>query len=130
MSNFSIFQKFVEYLSSRGLAYTTASDTIINYNYKGLNYMFQSFQDADPYYFRIMLPKVSNKPVDRNMLNMINTINRDYKAVKTVEFESGVIWLVLETFVYSMDGIDQLFTRVMETLEEVITIYRKKEAEL
>lgn len=130
MSNFSIFQKFVEYLSSRGLAYTTASDTIINYNYKGLNYMFQSFQDTDPYYFRIMLPKVSNKPVDRNMLNMINTINRDYKAVKTVEFESGVIWLVLETFVYSMDGIDQLFTRVMETLEEVITIYRKKEAEL
>ena len=92
--------------------------------------MFQSFQDTDPYYFRIMLPKVSNKPVDRNMLNMINTINRDYKAVKTVEFESGVIWLVLETFVYSMDGIDQLFTRVMETLEEVITIYRKKEAEL
>ena len=130
MSNFSIFQKFVEYLSSRGLAYTTASDTIINYNYKGLNYMFQSFQDTDPYYFRIMLPKVSNKPVDRNMLNMINTINRDYKAVKTVEFESGVIWLVLETFVYSMDGIDQLFTRVMETLEEVITLYRKKEAEL
>ena len=67
MSNFSIFQKFVGYLSSRGLAYTTASDTIINYNYKGLNYMFQSFQDTDPYYFRIMLPKVSNKPVDRNM---------------------------------------------------------------
>lgn len=130
MNNFSIFPKFVEYLSSRGLAYTTASDTIINYNYKGLNYMFQSFQDADPYYFRIMLPKVSNKAVDINMFKMVNTINRDYKAVKTVELEPGVIWLVLETFVYSMDGIDQLFTRMMETLEVVINIYREKEAAL
>lgn len=130
MNNFSVFPKFVEYLTSRGLAYTSASDTIINFNYKGLNFMFQSFQDTDPYYFRIMLPKVSNKAVDSTFFKMVNTINRDYKAVKTVEFEPGVIWLVLETFVYSMDGIDQLFTRMMDTLEVAINVYREKEAAL
>lgn len=92
--------------------------------------MFQSFQDTDPYYFRIMLPKVNNKAVDNNFFKVVNTINRDYKAVKTVEFEPGVIWLVLETFVYSLDGIDQLFTRMMDTLEVAIKIYREKEAAL
>lgn len=130
MNNFSIVPKFIEYLSSRGLVYTTASDTIINFNFRELNYMFQSFQDTDPYYFRIMLPKVSNKAVDINVLNMVNAINRDYKAVKTVEVEPGAIWLILETFVYSMDGIDQLFTRMIETLEVVIKIYREREAVL
>ena len=130
MNKLMILPKFVEYLSSRGLSYTSANDDILNFSYEGLNYMFQSFQETDPYYLRIMLPKVNNKTVNTDVMRLVNQLNRDYKAVKIVEMEQGSIWMVLESFVYNIDGVDLLFARMIDVLRIVINEYRRKENEL
>ena len=130
MNNFNIIPKFVEYLTSRGMEYEITDEVFINFKYKNLNYMFQYYQNNDPCYFRIMLPKINNKQVNNELTDIAKELNLNYKAVKTLEFEPGSIWMLLESFVYSMDNIEMLFSRIIETLAIVIQKYREKEAEL
>ena len=70
MNNFNIIPKFVEFLASRGIAYDIVDEVFIKFKYKDLNYMFQYYKDEDPSYFRIMLPKINNKEVDANVLQI------------------------------------------------------------
>ncbi len=130
MNNFNIIPKFVEFLASRGIAYDIVDEVFIKFKYKDLNYMFQYYKDEDPSYFRIMLPKINNKEVDANVLQITKELNLNYKTVKIVEFEPGSIWMIIETFVYSLENVDMMFARIIDVLAFVIKIYREKEAEL
>lgn len=130
MNNFNIIPKFVEFLASRGIAYDIVDEVFIKFKYKDLNYMFQYYKDEDPSYFRIMLPKINNKEVDANVLQITKELNLNYKAVKIVEFEPGSIWMIIENFVYSLENVDMMFARIIDVLAFVIKIYREKEAEL
>lgn len=130
MNNFNIIPKFVEFLASRGIAYDIVDEVFIKFKYKDLNYMFQYYKDEDPSYFRIMLPKINNKEVDANVLQITKELNLNYKTVKIVEFEPGSIWMIIENFVYSLENVDMMFARIIDVLAFVIKIYREKEAEL
>lgn len=130
MKNFNIIPKFIEFLSSRGIEYNIVDDVFIKFNYKDLNYMFQYYKDEDPSYFRIMLPKINNKQVTTELVKITTELNINYKSVKLFEIESNSIWMVIECFVYSLDNIDMLFSRIVDALSTVIKIYRDKEAKL
>ena len=130
MNNFNIIPKFIEFLSSKGIEYNIVDEVFVKFFYKDLNYMFQYYKDDDPCYFRIMLPKINNKPVSTELKKITTELTINYKTVKLLEIDSNSIWMVMECFVYSLENIDMLFSRMVDALSIVIKIYREKEAEL
>lgn len=126
----NVTSKFIEYLSSRGIEYSVIDNTFVGFKYKSWNYLYQFNSNDDVNYFRIMLPNINNHQVDGPLRKLMNDINNNYKIVKLVELSEGKVWLTAESFIYSSDGIELLFKRLIELLDDVISIYRNKEVNL
>lgn len=130
MMTFNVTSKFIEYLSSRGIEYSVIDNVFVSFKYKGWNYLYQYNTSDDINYFRIMLPNINNHQVDEPLRKLMNELNSNYKNVKVVELDQGKVWLTAESFIYSSDGVELLFKRMIDLLDSVITIYRNKEVSL
>ena len=130
MMDFNVTTKFVEYLSSRGIEFSIIDDIFVSFKYKGWNYLYQYNPSDDVNYFRIMLPNINNHQINEPLRKLMNELNNNYKMVKVVELSEGKIWLTAETFIYSLEGIELLFKRLIDLLDNIISIYRNKEASL
>lgn len=130
MMTFNVTSKFIEYLSSRGIEYSVLDNVFVSFKYKGWNYLYQYNTSDDVNYFRIMLPNINNHQVDERLRKLMNELNSNYKNVKIVELSEGKVWLTAESFIYSSEGVELLFKRMIDLLDSVITIYRNKEVSL
>jgi len=96
----------------------------ISFEYKGLFFLFVT-DESDQYYIRLILPNIANtdnlKEVDIH--TVINEYNNKFKVVKVSLWDNSV-WLSIEQFIYSKERVNDLFTRVINILEVVITDFR------
>jgi hypothetical protein len=130
MMNFNVTTKFVEYLSSRGIEYSIIDSVFVSFKYKSWNYLYQYNSSDDVNYFRIMLPNVNNHQIDEQLKKLMDELNNKYKIVKVLELGEGKVWLTAEALIYSSDGIELLFKRLIDLLDNIITIYRNREVSL
>lgn len=120
----SLFKKF---LQSKGLESNEASE-IISFENNSYNYLFVHDKN-DPYYFRLILPNILKDKGqtfgDKNIIEIINSMNAKYKVIKFTKNDSQDVWISVEQFVYSYEKIDELFDRSISVLEVVIEEFKK-----
>lgn len=121
-----LLESFISYLDKNGLKYELYRESeTLSFNLNNLNYLFQ-WQERDKNYFRIALPNIESIPVSPNKISIIDEIIDNYKVAKAIKMTDGNLWLVAESFVYSLESIDNLFARMIYLLGQIIDEYRKK----
>ena len=119
----NIANEFERYLKQKSLKYKFLDNSKgISFSLNGLNYLFQT-QEGDSNYFRIILPNIDDN-LDDSKRKIINELNTKYKVSKIIELQEERIWIVADAFVYSVEGIHELFSRMINLLDEVINNYR------
>ncbi len=118
-----MISRFKQFLSSRDVKPSAEStDEYIQFKYNDLYYVFV-YDNSSPNYFRLILPRIYQ--IEDNELvvyRAINTLNRQYKAAKTVvekENDVELVWVCFEQFAYSMNDISELFATGMSILRAV-----------
>lgn len=100
-------------------------DGIISFSYNELKFLFVS-DNEDVNYIRLILPSVADVKAiknDKNYYDIINNYNNNYKAVK-ISVIDNFIWMSIEQFVFSKDGMNDLFSRMITILSAVIKEFR------
>jgi len=121
-----ILDDFISYLNKNGLKYVLYKESeTLYFSLNNLNYLFQ-WQEQDLNYFRIALPNVDNPPLSTERTGIINQLIAGYKVAKAITMEDGHLWLVAESFVYSLDNIDKLFARMIYLLGQIIEDYSSR----
>lgn len=101
------------------------SNGIISFSYNDLKFLFV-YDNEDVNYIRLILPSVADVKAiknDKNYYDIINNYNNNYKAVK-ISVIDNFIWMSIEQFVFSKDGINDLFSRMITILSAVIKEFR------
>jgi hypothetical protein len=101
------------------------SDGIISFSYNDLKFLFVS-DNEDVNYIRLMLPNVADVKAiktEKEYFDIINDYNNNYKAVKISVIDNS-IWISIEQFVFSKDGVNDLFLRMITILSAVIKEFR------
>ena len=99
----------------------------ITFQYKGYAFLFV-WNEQDPSYIRLMLPKIATKENLKDgveILPTINEYNKQYKAIKMCLF-GEYIWLSMEQFVYSRENIGDFFKRIVNILIYVIEDFKQE----
>ncbi len=101
------------------------SNGIISFSYNDLKFLFV-YDNEDVNYIRLILPSVADVKAiknDKNYYDIINNYNNNYKALK-ISVIDNFIWMSIEQFVFSKDGINDLFSRMITILSAVIKEFR------
>lgn len=119
----NLFQNF---LSSINIRFDKDVNSIISFENNGLKYMFV-FDESDPFYFRLILPKFFEVTNDnkQDTYETINRMNAEIKVAKAI-IHNNSIWVSVEQLVYSRDKIDELFKRSISILEAFVTKFRNE----
>lgn len=120
--------KFIQYLSSKNLAFQNNVEEQITFQSEGLNYLFV-YDSSDPNYFRMLLPKIfeiAEDSAENKYSSIINEFNSTYKVVKAFISSDNQIWLSVEQFVYSEENIELLFERCVMLLKVTIKLFQQK----
>lgn len=118
---------FQGYLNQRSITFRFINDdnTLLTFDINNIHYLFSYRRNADPHYFRIMIPNVDNINInDLSILNRLQTLTQSYKIGKA-EIQEGQLWLCADSFVYSRDNVNQLFERMLAVLQDMFNEYRR-----
>lgn len=117
--------KFIQYLSSKNLAFQNNVDEQIIFKYEDLNYLFV-YDSSDSNFFRLLLPNIYSIENAKNECNeIVNNFNYTYKVVKAIVTPTNQIWLSVEQFVYSEENIELMFERCIMLLKATISLIHK-----
>lgn len=120
-----MLNSFRTYLSGIEADIKESKEAFIIFEKWGLQFLF-AIEASDPSYFRIMLPNIANiKEDNKQEINeIVNLENSKFKLAKAIIVEQQV-WISAELFVYSKEGINSLFDRILNLLKEVIIDFKK-----
>lgn len=118
-----MLNKFINFLKNKSIEASSIDLESISFNYNGLNYVF-THEKADPFYFRILLPRVYKLEDDaQRWEKFMNDLNWRYRVVKAYELKEdtneNIIWLSFEQYVYTEDNVNRLFDKAIESLKVV-----------
>ena len=103
------------WLKSQGFRSERDSDGDLRFRYEGVN-LFCCKDDNDKQFLRIIMPGIYKVDGDRTrVLEAINTISRDIKAIKAFLVEDH-LWLAIEMFIDSTPDIDDFIERCLDIL--------------
>ena len=103
------------WLKSQGFRSERDSDGYLRFRYEGVN-LFCGKDDNDKQFLRIIMPGIYKVDGDRTrVLEAINTISRDIKAIKAFLVED-YLWLAIEMFIDSTPDIDDFIERCLDIL--------------
>lgn len=122
------FHRYINTLPN-SIVIETSEDSVV-FSYNGLSFMFICEEKDDPYYIRLVLPRIWNleeekDDIDINMYHKIDQFNNKFKVAKLFFFEKA-IWASAEQFVYSKENVVALFARLISLLELLINEFRKE----
>lgn len=107
------------WLKSQGFKSERDSDGDLGFRYEGIH-MYCSKDDNDKAFLRLFMPGVYTVNGDRTrVLEAINTISRDIKAVKAFLVEDK-LWISLEMFIDSTPDIDDFIERCLDIMVAAI----------
>lgn len=117
--------KFIQYLSSKNLAFQNNVKEQITFQSEGLNYLFV-YDSSDSNFFRLLLPNIYSIEDNKDKCNeIVNNFNYTYKVVKAIVTPANQIWLSVEQFAYSKENIELLFERCILLLKATISLIHK-----
>lgn len=121
-----MLNSFQNFLFSINVKFEIGNNSVISFENNGLKYMFV-FDESDPFYFRLILPKFF-EVTDDNKESIYETIIRMNAEIKVAKatINSNYVWVSVEQFVYSRDKIEELFKRSIKVLEAFISKFRKE----
>ena len=103
------------WLKSQGFRSERDSDGGLRFRYEGVN-LFCSKDDNDKQFLRIIMPGIYKVDGDRTrVLEAVNTISRDIKAIKAFLVED-YLWLAIEMFIDSTPDIDDFIERCLDIM--------------
>ena len=103
------------WLKSQGFRSERDSDGYLRFRYEGVN-LFCGKDDNDKQFLRIIMPGIYKVDGDRTrVLEAVNTISRDIKAIKAFLVEDH-LWLAIEMFIDSTPDIDDFIERCLDIL--------------
>ena len=103
------------WLKSQGFRSERDSDGDLRFRYEGVN-LFCGKDDNDKQFLRIIMPGIYKVDGDRTrVLEAVNTISRDIKAIKAFLVED-YLWLAIEMFIDSTPDIDDFIERCLDIL--------------
>ena len=103
------------WLKDQGFRSERDSDGDLRFRYEGVN-LFCGKDDNDKQFLRIIMPGIYKVDGDRTrVLEAINTISRDIKAIKAFLVEDH-LWLAIEMFIDSTPDIDDFIERCLDIL--------------
>ena len=105
-----------DWLSTQGFKHTIDADGDVQFKYQGWT-MWATTDEKDQQFLRIIMPGIYNvDDADRvKVLEIINAVNRDLKAVKGFLVENRV-WLSIEQFVDTSPEIEDFIERCLDIL--------------
>lgn len=119
-----IKEYFLQYLSEINANIKETDNETIVFDYENLTFL-AIFDKDDINYMRLMLPSIAevNEKTDNIILyKSINNYNSKYKTVKTIVTD-GCVWLSAEQFIYSTENVNVMFSRLIQTMREIVTRY-------
>lgn len=103
------------YLKDLGCTYESISEEMMHFKYQGRNFLFVTDED-DPYYFQVIMPMIYEVDGDRRLvLEAINTIISEKKALKA-HISNDNVWLTIEMFIDTTPDIKNIFERCIDIL--------------
>lgn len=124
-TNLQMQSKFIQYLSSKNLAFQNNVEEQITFKYEDLNYLFV-YDSSDSNFFRLLLPNIYSIENSKNECNeIVNNFNYTYKVVKAIVTPTNQIWLSVEQFVYSEENIEFMFERCIMLLKATISLIHR-----
>ena len=103
------------YLKDLGCTYESISEEMMHFKYQGRNFFFATDED-DPYYFQVIMPNIYEVDGDRRLvLEAINTIISEKKALKAYIIDDKV-WLTIEMFIDTTPDLNKIFERSIDIL--------------
>ena len=122
--------QFKQYLKTKDITPTTEVEEQITFLMDGLYYLFV-YEKSDSNYFRLILPNIFKIEKDKDKYeSLVNDINLRFKVAKTFINNDGMIWIAVEQFIYSAEGIGLMFERCLMLLKIVIEYFREQQSKL
>ena len=93
-----------------------------------LHYYFYHDASSDPYFFRIMLPRIEDVTEQNHSViyDKCTTISTDFKVGKAIIIQ-GQVWLSVEVFVYdNTENVSLLFDRMISVLQLMFEKYKNQ----
>ena len=96
----------------------------------GLYYLFV-YEKSDPNYFRLIIPNIFKIEGEQfKYESLVNDLNLRFKVAKTYITTDGMVWIAVDQFIYSREGIDLMFERCLRLLKIVIDYFREQQSKL
>jgi hypothetical protein len=117
--------KFNNYLISLpGVQIKDTTSEGISFIYNRLFYIF-IYEASDPNYVRLILPGIAAVSEIKNIENVLNEYNSNYKAIKMTTLNENIL-LSVEQFIYSEERVNEMFARMINVLESAINNFRSE----
>lgn len=117
--------KFNNYLNSLpGAQIKDTTSEGISFIYNRLFYIF-IYEGSDPNYVRLILPGIAVVSEIKNIAEVLNRYNSNYKAIKMTTLKENIL-LSVEQFIYSEERVNEMFARMINVLESAINNFRSE----
>lgn len=117
--------KFNNYLNSLpGVQIKDTTSEGISFIYNRLFYIF-IYEGSDPNYVRLILPGIAVVSEIKNIAEVLNRYNSNYKAIKMTTLNENIL-LSVEQFIYSEERVNEMFARMINVLESAINNFRSE----
>lgn len=121
-----MLNEFRKYLNSTPeVEISKEDDNTISFSYKTYQLLY-IYDDKDPYYFRLILPNITNlEGLAGNIEEIMNEYNRKFKVSKMTKVNDS-LWISVEQFIYTKDKLNELFSRLVNLIVFVAADFKKE----
>lgn len=121
-----MLNEFRKYLNSiPEVEISKQDDNTISFSYKTYQLLF-IYDNADPYYFRLILPNITNlEGLEGNIEDIMNDYNSKFKVSKMTKVNDS-LWISVEQFIYTNDKLNELFSRLVNLIVVVAADFKKE----
>jgi hypothetical protein len=117
---------FQNFLDKRNIPASFVDDqrTIIRFTINNIHYLFSYNYSEDPAFVKIIIPNAGSVDLDNpGDVRMLYNLTTSYKVGKAFAVDSQV-WFSAEAFLYTKEGADSLFLRLIQVLQDMLNQYR------
>jgi len=123
-----MLDKLRAYLNLNNIQFSTieGNQYVLLFSIDGLNFLAEFNREADPSFFRIMLPSIETYlPENTNQHDTVNRLNGRYKCGKVMLIGDNQLWLSAESFICGNVDAPTLFAKLISVLRDMINEYRR-----
>lgn len=122
-----MIHKFQKFLNRKGIqfSFVGTNQTLLQFSCFGINYLFEYDLQADPSFVRILVPRVKQIEADKENLQELHILTRNYKVGKAF-LVNGQVWFSADAFVYGNADSESLFERLLLVLRDMFEEYTEK----